>query len=180
MHGPPPPHILPNQAASKRYKVTGSGKVMARHAGKQHMNEKMTRKGIRESSKTWVRAGGRACGWCACWHGAAHAGARVLPGAWGVLKDAAARTRRRHAGPPRAARACIVRAFGSAALIQPSGGAATLPASRNGDHLAMGAGTLLQRLLLTCCERCAARRFVLSKTDINNVKACLPYSNVGK
>lgn len=31
------------QAAAKRFKVTGAGKVMARHAGKQHLNEKMSR-----------------------------------------------------------------------------------------------------------------------------------------
>ena len=35
------------QAAAKRFKVTGTGKVMARHAGKQHFNEKMTRDEIR-------------------------------------------------------------------------------------------------------------------------------------
>jgi large subunit ribosomal protein L35 len=28
------------QAASKRFKVTGTGKLMARKAGKQHFNEK--------------------------------------------------------------------------------------------------------------------------------------------
>jgi hypothetical protein len=28
------------QSAAKRYKVSGSGKVCARHSGKQHMNEK--------------------------------------------------------------------------------------------------------------------------------------------
>jgi hypothetical protein len=37
----PPP--LP-QSAAKRYKVTGSGKVMVRRAGKQHLNEKQSRK----------------------------------------------------------------------------------------------------------------------------------------
>jgi ribosomal protein L35 len=30
------------QAAAKRYKVTGSGKVMRRKPGKQHINEKMS------------------------------------------------------------------------------------------------------------------------------------------
>lgn len=29
-----------SQAAVKRYKVTGSGKVLTRKAGKQHLNEK--------------------------------------------------------------------------------------------------------------------------------------------
>ncbi len=38
--------LLP-QSAAKRFKVTGTGKVMARHAGKQHFNEKMTRDKIR-------------------------------------------------------------------------------------------------------------------------------------
>lgn len=32
------------QSAAKRYKVTGSGKVMVRRAGKQHLNEKQSRK----------------------------------------------------------------------------------------------------------------------------------------
>mmetsp|Transcript_20533 Transcript_20533/g.36632 ORF Transcript_20533/g.36632 Transcript_20533/m.36632 type:complete len:163 (-) Transcript_20533:44-532(-) len=31
------------KAAAKRYKITGSGKVMARRPGKQHLNEKMSR-----------------------------------------------------------------------------------------------------------------------------------------
>ncbi len=39
------------QAAAKRYKVTGSGKLMARRAGKQHFNEKMSRDDIRDASK---------------------------------------------------------------------------------------------------------------------------------
>lgn len=43
------PHAV--QAAAKRYKVTGTGKVMARSAGKQHFNEKMSRDDIRDASK---------------------------------------------------------------------------------------------------------------------------------
>ncbi len=40
-----PPHLHPPpQSAAKRYKVTGSGKVMVRRAGKQHLNEKQSRK----------------------------------------------------------------------------------------------------------------------------------------
>mmetsp|Transcript_6402 Transcript_6402/g.14244 ORF Transcript_6402/g.14244 Transcript_6402/m.14244 type:complete len:110 (+) Transcript_6402:46-375(+) len=42
------------KAAAKRFKVTGSGKVMARHAGKQHFNEKMTRDRNRDLSKMYV------------------------------------------------------------------------------------------------------------------------------
>lgn len=42
------------QSAAKRYKVTGSGKVMARHSGKQHMNEKQTRQKKRDLSKSFV------------------------------------------------------------------------------------------------------------------------------
>lgn len=38
---PPTPTLL--QAAAKRYKVTGSGKVMVRRSGKQHLNEKMSK-----------------------------------------------------------------------------------------------------------------------------------------
>ena len=47
-------HLPALQAAAKRYRVTGSGKVMARHAGKQHMNEKQTRAKKRELSKEFV------------------------------------------------------------------------------------------------------------------------------
>lgn len=32
------------QSAAKRYKVTGSGKVMVRHAGKNHFQEKKSSK----------------------------------------------------------------------------------------------------------------------------------------
>lgn len=32
----------PLQSAAKRFKLTGSGKLMARHSGKQHMNEKQS------------------------------------------------------------------------------------------------------------------------------------------
>ncbi len=39
------------QSAAKRFKVTGSGKVMCRKAGKQHFNEKMSRTDILEASK---------------------------------------------------------------------------------------------------------------------------------
>ena len=50
----PPPHTHVPQSAAKRYKVTGSGKVMARHSGKQHMNEKQTRHKKRELAKSFV------------------------------------------------------------------------------------------------------------------------------
>jgi hypothetical protein len=39
------------QAAAKRFKVTGSGKLMARKAGKNHFNEKKSRDDIRDASK---------------------------------------------------------------------------------------------------------------------------------
>ncbi|KAG2425208.1 hypothetical protein HXX76_013959 [Chlamydomonas incerta] len=42
------------KSAAKRYHVTGSGKVTARHAGKQHFNEKKTRDHVRDSSKMFV------------------------------------------------------------------------------------------------------------------------------
>ncbi|GLC42766.1 hypothetical protein PLESTB_001415900 [Pleodorina starrii] len=42
------------KAAAKRFKVTGSGKVMGRRSCKQHFNEKMTRDEIREHSKMFV------------------------------------------------------------------------------------------------------------------------------
>jgi large subunit ribosomal protein L35 len=48
------------KAAAKRYKVTGSGKVMGRHAGKQHMNEKMSTNHKRELSGSFVLAAGDA------------------------------------------------------------------------------------------------------------------------
>lgn len=46
--------LLRCQAAAKRIRVTGSGKLMARHSGKQHMNEKQTRAQKRELSKSFV------------------------------------------------------------------------------------------------------------------------------
>ena len=39
---PPSVVLCGPQAAAKRFKVTGGGKVMARRSGKQHMNEKKT------------------------------------------------------------------------------------------------------------------------------------------
>lgn len=39
------------QAAAKRYKVTGSGKVMVRKPGKQHINEKKSPKQLRRLGK---------------------------------------------------------------------------------------------------------------------------------
>eukprot|EP00879_Flechtneria_rotunda_P003054 GHRR01003274.1.p4 GENE.GHRR01003274.1~~GHRR01003274.1.p4 ORF type:complete len:107 (+),score=41.65 GHRR01003274.1:1123-1443(+) len=42
------------KAAAKRIRVTGSGKLMARYSGKQHMNEKQTRAQKRELSKSFV------------------------------------------------------------------------------------------------------------------------------
>jgi ribosomal protein L35 len=39
------------KAAAKRYKITGSGKVLRRHAGKQHLNEKMRPKQMKRLSK---------------------------------------------------------------------------------------------------------------------------------
>ena len=68
------PIITAAQAAAKRFKITGSGKVMARHAGKQHFNEKMTRDEIRcaarrrgkvratELTGRWAHAGGSSQG----------------------------------------------------------------------------------------------------------------------
>ena len=46
-----------SQSCSKRLRVTGTGKVMGRHAGKQHFNEKMSRDEIREGSKMFVLSG---------------------------------------------------------------------------------------------------------------------------
>jgi ribosomal protein L35 len=46
------------KAAAKRFKITGSGKVMCRRAGKQHLNEKMSRKhNCRLSNEKAVFAG---------------------------------------------------------------------------------------------------------------------------
>lgn len=52
------------QAAAKRFKVTGSGKLMARHSGKQHMNEKMDR-----DTKRWVGVAGTGDGAGRGWAG---------------------------------------------------------------------------------------------------------------
>ena len=38
------------QAAAKRYKITGTGKVLTRRPGKQHMNQKMSRQHKRKLS----------------------------------------------------------------------------------------------------------------------------------
>jgi large subunit ribosomal protein L35 len=63
---PPPPlthaHVRPAppttkqklQSAAKRIKVTGSGKLMARHSGKQHLNEKMSREQKRQLGQQFV------------------------------------------------------------------------------------------------------------------------------
>ena len=51
---PAAPRLL--QSAAKRYKVTGSGKVMVRRAGKQHLNEKQSRKTKR--NLRWALAAG--------------------------------------------------------------------------------------------------------------------------
>ncbi|GIL59254.1 hypothetical protein Vafri_14174 [Volvox africanus] len=42
------------KAAAKRFKVTGSGKIMGRKSGKQHFNEKMSRDEIRDHSKMFT------------------------------------------------------------------------------------------------------------------------------
>ena len=39
------------QAAAKRYKITGSGKVFTRRPGKQHINEKKSPKRLRALGK---------------------------------------------------------------------------------------------------------------------------------
>jgi len=39
------------QAAAKRYKITGSGKVLTRRPGKQHINEKKSPKRLRALGK---------------------------------------------------------------------------------------------------------------------------------
>ena len=40
------------QAASKRYKVTGTGKVLTRRPGKQHINEKKSPKRLKQLGRT--------------------------------------------------------------------------------------------------------------------------------
>ncbi len=42
------------QAAAKRFRVTGSGKVRARRSGKQHMNEKKSKDRKRRLSEVFV------------------------------------------------------------------------------------------------------------------------------
>ena len=39
------------KAVAKRFKVTASGKVMCRHAGKQHLNEKKEKQRLKRLSK---------------------------------------------------------------------------------------------------------------------------------
>ena len=43
--------LLTAQAAAKRYKITGSGKVFTRRPGKQHINEKKSPKRLRALGK---------------------------------------------------------------------------------------------------------------------------------
>jgi large subunit ribosomal protein L35 len=45
------PRPRPLQSAAKRYKITAGGKVMVRRAGKQHLNEKQSRKTKRNLGK---------------------------------------------------------------------------------------------------------------------------------
>ena len=40
------------QAAAKRYKITGTGKVLTRRPGKQHLNQKLSRQHKRRLSST--------------------------------------------------------------------------------------------------------------------------------
>lgn len=47
---PSPTHVL-YQAAAKQYKVTGTGKVILRHPGKQHINEKKSSKRLSNLGK---------------------------------------------------------------------------------------------------------------------------------
>ncbi|KAG1673779.1 hypothetical protein FOA52_002348 [Chlamydomonas sp. UWO 241] len=42
------------KSCSKRMRVTATGKLVGRHAGKQHFNEKMSRSTIREKSKCFT------------------------------------------------------------------------------------------------------------------------------
>ncbi|PSC74543.1 50S ribosomal chloroplastic [Micractinium conductrix] len=49
--GPRGMKLKTRKSAAKRYKLTGSGKVMVRRAGKQHLNEKQSRKTKRNLSK---------------------------------------------------------------------------------------------------------------------------------
>ena len=51
---PPQPSHHSRQSAAKRYKVTGSGKVVVRRAGRQHLNEKQSSKTKRNLRCVWV------------------------------------------------------------------------------------------------------------------------------
>ena len=66
----PPTHSCPRplappwhptlQSAAKRDKVSGGGKGLVRHSGKQHLNEKLSRKKIRQLrclGAGWVEEG---------------------------------------------------------------------------------------------------------------------------
>lgn len=46
------PKLKTNKAASKRFKVTGTGKIKRTQAGKQHINGKMSPKRIRTLRKS--------------------------------------------------------------------------------------------------------------------------------
>lgn len=49
--GTRPLNVLVMQAAAKRYKITGTGKVLTRRPGKQHINEKKSPKRLRNLGK---------------------------------------------------------------------------------------------------------------------------------
>lgn len=46
------PKIKTNKAASKRFKVTGTGRIKRTQAGKQHINGKMSAKRVRNLRKS--------------------------------------------------------------------------------------------------------------------------------
>ena len=63
--------FAPLQAAAKRFKVTAGGKVMMRHPGKQHINEKMSSKRLSKLGKehavsSWKGHQARPGTCCAC------------------------------------------------------------------------------------------------------------------
>ncbi|KAK9834474.1 hypothetical protein WJX74_002475 [Apatococcus lobatus] len=49
-HAAKRPKLKTKKAAAKRYKITGTGKVLTRKPGKQHMNQKMSRQHKRKLS----------------------------------------------------------------------------------------------------------------------------------
>ena len=122
------------QAASKRFKLSGSGKLMARHSGKQHMNEKQT-----TNKKRWGGGGGEGVQGRLASSGRGVAGASGSAALAGPARGArgsggcswGAGPRRRRAGPVQDVSSA---AAAAAPALQPPQPLRLVPAAAVGEH----------------------------------------------